>query len=227
MQRTASRRASRSASAVCLVVLTASALSAAGCVSTQALDSLELANAHIAATAAIPPAPFVHHQMLAAARVYPHDPNGRPAAGTASQEQAQVERVEAVLQTAAERVDVPARIAEGLVTALAHTHAAAVSPSVDEAAYILDVRVLRYGLGMRSTHLPASFFIELEASLVEQATGDVVWTERVERDRLSLTGRLTAAELAHLSDERMQAELTALAQTTTELLTRDLLRAAR
>lgn len=227
MQRTASFRASRSASAVHLVVLTVLVLSAAGCASTQALDSQSLADARIAATAAIPPAPFVHHQMLAAAHVYPHDPNGRPAAGTALQEQAQVERVEAALQAAAGEVDVPVRIAEGLVTALARTYGAAVSPSVDEAAYILDVRVLRYGLGMRSTHLPASFFIELETSLVEKATGDVVWSERVERDGLSLTDRLAAAELAHLSETRMQTELTALAEMMTERLTRDLLRAAR
>ena len=198
----------------------------AGCASSDALTKQDLAGKHIAATAAIPPEPYVYHHMLAAARVYPHDPHGRPPAGPAAAEQRTVERLERTLRGAAERVDVALRIADRLVETATRDLGAQVSSTVDGADYVLDVRVYRYGLAMRSTALPASFFIEAEAVLLDPADDTVLWQERIDREGVHLTDRMTGAEMARATEKLLAVELGRLAEDGAAHLSRDLHRAA-
>jgi hypothetical protein len=207
--------------------LVVAAFVVAGCTSSDALVKQDLAGKRIAATAAIPPEPYVFHHMLAAARVYPHDPQGRPPAGAAAAEQRRVERLERTLRGAAKQVDVALRIADGLVQTATRDLGTAVSRTVDAADYVLDIRVYHYGLTMRSSHLPASFFIEAEAVLTDPAGEEVLWQERIERTGVHLTGQLTGAEMAHATEKLLAVELEHLADDVAARLSRDLRRASR
>jgi hypothetical protein len=138
-----------------------------------------------------------------------------------------VERLERTLRGAAEEVDVALRIADGLVQTTTRDLGAQVSREVDGADYVLDVRVYRYGLTMRSSHLPASFFIEAEAVLTHPASEEVLWQERIERRGVHLTGQLTGAEMAHATEKLLTVELEHLADDVAARLSRDLRRASR
>lgn len=208
------------------VVLVVVLLGSTGCASSDALTKQELAGKRIAATAAIPPEPVVFHHMLAAARVYPHDPQGRPPAGAAAAEQRRVERLERTLREAAREVDVALRIADRLVQTTSRDLGVQVSSTVDAADYVLDVRIYRYGLTMRSTRLPAAFFIEAEALLIDPARDVVLWQERIDREGVHLTDRLTGVEMAHATEKLLAAELEHLADDAAARLSRDLRRAA-
>jgi hypothetical protein len=205
--------------------LVVAAFVVAGCASSDALTKQELAGKRVAATAAIPPEPYVYHHMLAAARVYPHDPQGRPPAGAAATEQRRVERLERTLRSAAKQVDVALRIADDLVQTATRDLGTTVSGTVDDADYVLDIRVYRYGLTMRSSHLPASFFIEAEAVLTDSTGEQVLWKDRIERTGVHLTEQLTGAEMAHATEKLLAVELEHLADDVAARLSRDLRRA--
>lgn len=197
-----------------------------GCASTS-VQRENLVNKKIAATAAIPPVPFVQHLMLASAGIYPHDPHGRPPAGPARSEHRTAERIDSNLRQAAQQVDVGRRVAEQVLVGIAHDFGAAVSPEVDTADYILDVQLLRYGLVMRTTQQVPSFYVELDAVLKESATDTIVWRERLEHDRFYTQEHLTGEQWAQASAKLLAEELKYLAEQISVHLMDDIQRAAR
>lgn len=209
------------------VLLTLFVFFGVGCAASSGIQRESLENKTIAASAAVPPAPFVQNLLLASAGIYPYDPHGRPPAGPARAEHRTAERVEGTLLQASEQVDVSRRVAEHVLVGVAHDFGAAMSPDVDTADYILDVQLYRYGLIMRSSQQVPHFYVELEAVLKDRVTDTVVWRDRLERDRFYLSEQLIGEQWAQASENLMAQELRHLAEQIAVHLNEDLQREAR
>ncbi len=148
-------------------------LLAAGCASSR-LEKKAFEGRRIAATAAYPPEARVRHPLMAAAGRY-------ALSGIARAEQQKLQRLQNTLKAAAGRVDLPARIASDLLETGARELGVIPSQDPRTADFVLDFRVYDYGLAARGAGSSASFYIEAEATIRDQAKKEVIWTQRLSR----------------------------------------------
>jgi len=181
-------------------VLLAIGLSACG--SSRALSVETLEGRTLAVTTAVPEPPIVYHTGLAALHVRPYAPYGDRPRGTAVQEARQAQRVEAVLQLAADEKRPARYLAAQLGRATAEALRMELVSDVADADVVLDVRVAGYGLSMPSWRAGAAFFMDTDVSLVEQHSGRTLWTYTYDRERAHrpdlpqpALGRMTVEEL--------------------------------
>ncbi len=189
----------------------------AGCASSR-LHKQDFEGRLMAATAAFPPKPTIHDQYLASVGVYPHAPAGRPATGSAATEEDQVSRLQGLLNAATRRIDLAEQVAHQALVAGAERLGATITNNPNEADYVLDLRVYHYGLVMRSYNSEATFFIEAELQVRNQATNEVIWKRRMNRKGTYNT-RLTGAEMAYLTEASMTRELEKFAAFAAEIMT--------
>jgi len=202
--------------ALSVVSLLVVVLFVAGCTSSR-LHKKDFEGRLMAATAAFPPNPTIHDQYLASVGVYPHNPVGRPAIGPESTEEDYVSRMQRLLNAATKRIDLAERVAHQTLVAGAERLGATITNNLNEADYVLDLRVYHYGLVMRSYNSEANFFIEAELQVRNQATNKVVWKRRMNRMGTFNT-RLTGAEMAYLTEAGMTRELEKFAAFAAEVM---------
>ena len=177
----------------------------AGCFSSR-LNKKDFEGRRIAAVAAFPPKPVIHNEYLAAVGVYPYAPAGRPAYGPAATEEDQVQRLRGLLDAATKRVDLAEHVARTALVTGADELGATIASNPNEADYVLDLRVYHYGLYMLSYNSEANFYLDAELIMRERTTDKVVWKKRLDRIGNYET-RMTAAEMAHLTEARLAREL--------------------
>ena len=188
-----------------IVPLLALLVFVAGCFSSR-LHKKDFEGRRIAAVAAFPPNPVIHNEFLAASGVYPYAPAGRPAFGPAATEEDQVKRLQGLLDAATKRVDLAEHVARVALISGADELGATIAANPNEADYVLDLRVYDYGLYMRSYHSEANFYLNAELLMRDRATNEVIWKKRLDRVGTYKT-RLTAAEMAYLTEASLTREL--------------------
>jgi len=185
---------------VCVGLVATVGLTACG--TSQALSTEGLQGRTLAVTAAVPEPPIVYHTGLAALNVRPYAPYGDRPRGTAVQEARQAQRVEVVLQAAADDVQPVRALAAQLGKATAEAWGMELVSDPAAADVVLDVQVLGYGLTMPSWRAGVAFFLDADVALIDEANDRTLWTYTYDRERTSrpdirhpAIGRMTAEEL--------------------------------
>lgn len=183
-----------------IVLMLAGALGACRSGASVAPDALE--GRTLAVTAAVPEPPIVYHTGLAALNVRPYAPYGDRPQGVAVQEARQAQRVETVLQAAADETQPVRALAAQLGKATAEAWGMELVADPGAADVVLDVKVLGYGLTMPSWRAGVAFFLDADAALIDQANDRTLWTYTYDRERTSrpdipypAIGRMTVEEL--------------------------------
>jgi len=192
--------------------LGAAALLLAGCGASHRLAEVDLSGRTVAVIAAVPPGDVVAGPwpMAHERRYLPSGPVARRAETA--------RRAQGRLTAAARRVDVAEVVARRALVGAARELGFQPAANPREADFVLDVRLLDYGLRARSFNSPVVLVAEADVVLVERATEEVVWRRRV-RERAAVSAeafgyegrRITAAELAELSEDDMAQGLQHLA----------------
>ncbi len=196
-----------------------SVLLLAGCGSVNRLGEHQFDGRTLAVVAAIPPAPVVFSELLASAGVYPHHPYGRRVAygGPARGEKRAVDRLEKRLRAAAKQVDVPAALAAETYKVVSERLGSTRVANPKAADYVLDVRVMSYGLHLRTARARGFLFVDAEVMLIERASSEVVWKEMMQNERLRVDA-LIDADPEDLTEEDLRYLLDAFANHLTDEL---------
>ena len=183
-----------------VVLLLAGGLVACGSGASVATEALE--GRTLAVTSAVPEPPIVYHTGLAALNVRPYAPYGDRPRGTAVQEARQAQRVEAVLQAAADDVQPVRALAAQLGRATAEAWGMDLVSDPQTADVVLDLKVLGHGLTMPSWRAGVAFFLDADVTLVDRVNDRTLWTYTYDRERTSRPdipypgiGRVTVEEL--------------------------------
>lgn len=172
------------------------------CGTSHSLSTEGLQGRTLAVTAAVPEPPIVYHTGLAALNVRPYAPYGDRPRGAAVQEARQAQRVETVLQAAADEVQPVRALAAQLGQATAEAWGMELVADPEAADVVLDVKVLGYGLTMPSWRAGVAFFLDADVVLIDQANDRTLWTYTYDRTRNArpdirypAMGRMTVEEL--------------------------------
>jgi hypothetical protein len=188
-------------------------LAAAGCGSSHHLKKYDFAGGSAAVIAAIPPAPTVFSDLGLGYLDLDRPLEAFLRVGTAVVKEGEVQVAQKRLDEALARVDVAERLAEQtLLRGARHLRYHPINDP-DQADYLIDLRVADYGLVADSWESTVFFMIDAEVVLIDNATGRVIWDQRV-REREPASRRLiglgptagnviTAATLSKLSSEEM------------------------
>ena len=224
------------------LVLVLTALAVQGCAAGHRLDEVAFPGRRVAVTAAIPPAPRVQAGSPLEAGIDVYDPIGTAVrVGTSAEKARQARRAQVRLDSVVARVDVADRVARRALARSATRLRFAPATRPEEADYVLDVRVVDYGLVADSFEGATSFVLSGEVRLLLAATGEVLWDqglderEVVDRTTFGLPASIgnvvTGRTLARLTAAEMATGLGRLADLTAErvaeALAQDYLRARR
>jgi hypothetical protein len=120
----------------------------------------------------------------------------------AVQEARQAQRVETVLQAAADETQPVRALAAQLGKATAEAWGMELVSDPGAADVVLDLKVLGHGLTMPSWRAGVAFFLDADAALIDQANDRTLWTYTYDRERTSrpdipypAIGRMTVEEL--------------------------------
>lgn len=201
------------------------ALAASGCGSSHALREVAVEGQPIAIAAAIPPAPRVQSGHPAEAGIDLYDPIGSAVrVGTAIHKRKQARRAQVRLDSVVAEVDVADRIARQVLARTAQRLRFEPAPQLDDAAYVLDLRIFDYALVADSFEGDTYFILEGEILFLDGVTGREYWRARL-REREILDGSffgmpaaignvVTGRVLATLTPEEMATGLNRLADYT-------------
>lgn len=205
-----------------------------GC-SVNKLPEYDFRDKKMAVMAAIPPQPRVYSDFWYDAHPYgnrrQHPLVTVLRVGTAIAKYVQMDKAEARLDSALNRVDVPEIIARRtLLDAADHIGYAPVK-SLRDADFILDLRVKNYGIVADSWSAATSLIIQGDVAIVDNATHKTIWRENLNvRERVSprlfgLGGAagnvFTATDLARLSSREMEEGFRNLALFAAERITNE------
>ncbi|GAB5536359.1 MAG: hypothetical protein Rubg2KO_26080 [Rubricoccaceae bacterium] len=214
-------------SAVRIALVALVALAATGCGSSHALHEVAVEGEPIAIAAAIPPAPRVQSGHPAEAGIDLYDPIGSAVrVGTAIHKRKQARRAQARLDSVVAEVDVADRIARQVLATTAQRLRFEPAPQLDDAAYVLDLRIFDYALVADSFEGDTYFVLEGEILFLDGATGRQYWHAHL-REREILDGSffgmpaalgnvITGRALANLTPEEMATGLNRLADYTAQ-----------
>jgi len=214
-------------SAVRLALVALVVLAASGCGSSHALREVAVEGQPIAIAAAIPPAPRVQSGHPAEAGIDLYDPIGSAVrVGTAIHKRNQARKAQSRLDSVVAQIDVADRIARQVLATTAQRLRFDPAPQLDEAAYVLDLRIYDYALVADSFEGDTYFVLEGEILFLDGATGREYWRARL-REREILDGSffgmpaalgnvITGRALANLTPEEMAMGLNRLADYTAQ-----------
>jgi hypothetical protein len=209
-----------------LVLLVLAAVMA-GCAPSHRLAEVELSGRTVAVMAAIPPGP----RVVTGPWPFLDRPVTAPP-GPARRRYEAARAAQSRLDSAAVRVDVAEVLARRALLESGRALGFRPVSDPDEADFILDVRLLDYGLYAASFESVVLFVAEADVLLLRRGSGEVVWQRRIrEREpvRAELFGldeeagsRLTAQRLTRLSTDEMALGLAYLADFAAERVARGL-----
>ena len=201
------------------------ALLLAGCSPSNRLHEYDFDAATVAVVANFPPRPAVFTDAAFDARIHPDDPLGSVfRAGSALAKHAEARRAQARMDSALAYVDVAERTARRALGASAQALGYEPVEHPREADYLLDIRILHYGLVADSWEAAVFFEVEAEMRLLDRATRKTIWRRRVREAEAADAAALglgttfgniyTARALSKLSVDEMIVALEDLADFT-------------
>ena len=152
-------------------------------------------------------------------------------AGAAIAKEASADRARERMMRAMEEVDVATRVADRTLERTALYLRATPHETEHDADYVLDVWIHNYGIQTESWDSAVYFRMKADVILLDGATGDQIWKERVKtKDPLTtipVSGYiaedvLTAQALARLSEDEMIVAFERLADATADRIAREL-----
>lgn len=202
-------------------------LFATGCASSNRLGEVSLDGESVAIAAAIPPHPRVQAGSPAEAAVDPGDPIGSAIrVSTSIEKRRQARRAQVRLDSVVSRIDVSDRIAREVLTNSARFLHFVASPTPEQAAYLIDLRIFEYGLIADSFEGATFFILRGEVIMTETATGRQLWRTRIQNREVldselfglppSVGNVVTGETLANLTEEEMEDGLVRLADLTAQ-----------
>ena len=201
----------------------------AGCSNSNRLHNYDFDDQKVAVIANIPPRPAVFSDLAYDARVHPDDPVGSVfRAGTAIAKRTQARQAQARMDSALAHIDVAERIAERSLLGSARYLGYRPVNYPDAADFILDIRVIDYGLVADSWDAAVQFEIDAEMFLLDRHTRKPIWkhhlrtVEPLSSAPLGLGATFgnvfTASALSKLTAEEMALAIEHLADYTADRL---------